>query len=51
MVSGKIIILFHVDPDVSELNNHVTEALKAEIFPLEKTGSVVVINMAAKLAA
>ena len=47
LVSGKIIILFHVDPDESELNNHVTEALKAEKFSTEKTGSVVVVNMAA----
>ena len=47
LVSGKIIILFYVDPDESELNNHVTVAIKAEKFPLEKTGSVAVINMAA----
>ena len=47
LVSGKIIILFHVDPDESELNNHVTEALKTEKFSTEKTGSVVVVNMAA----
>ena len=47
LVSGKIIILFHVDPDESELNNHVTEALKKEKFSTEKTGSVVVVNMAA----
>mgnify|MGYP000988321595 CR=1 FL=1 len=45
--SGKIIVLFYVDPDESDLNNHVSEALKAEKFPLEKYGSVAVINMGA----
>ena len=47
LVSGKITILFYVDPDESELNNHVSEALKAKKFPLDKYGSVAVINMAA----
>ena len=47
LVSGKIIILFYVDPDESELNNHFTVAIKAEKFPIEKTDSVAVINMAA----
>ena len=45
--SGKIIVLFYVDPDESDLNNHVSEALKAEKFPIEKYGSVAVINMSA----
>jgi len=47
MNSGKVIVLFYVDPDESDLNNHVSEALKAEKFPLEKYGSVAVINMGA----
>ena len=29
LVSGKVIVLFYVDPDESELNNHVSDALKA----------------------
>ena len=33
LVSGKVVILFYVDPDESDLNNHVSEALKAEHFP------------------
>ena len=45
--SGKITVLFYVDPDEADLNNHVSEALKAEKFDLEKYGSVGVINMAA----
>ncbi|MBS1254867.1 MAG: putative protein YtfJ [Deltaproteobacteria bacterium] len=47
LVSGKVIVLFYVDPDESELNNHVSEALKAEDYPDEKYGSVGMINMAA----
>ena len=47
LVSGKIIVLFYVDPDESDLNNHVSDALKAENFPLDKYGSVGVANMAA----
>ncbi len=47
LVSGKITVLFYVDPDEADLNNHVSEALKAEKFDLNKYGSVGVINMAA----
>ena len=47
LVSGKVIVLFYVDPDESDLNNHVSDALKAENFPLDKYGSVGVANMAA----
>ena len=47
LVSGKVIVLFYVDPDESDLNNHVSDALKAENFPLDKYGSVGAANMAA----
>ena len=47
LVSGKVIVLFYVDPDESDLNNHVSEAIKAEKLSPEKYGSVAVINMAA----
>ena len=47
LVSGKITVLFYVDPDESDLNNHVSEALKSEKFPLDKYGSIAIINMAA----
>ena len=33
LISGKITILFYVDPDESDLNNHVSEALKSENTP------------------
>ena len=45
--SEKIIVLFYVDPDESELNNHVSDALKAENYPKEKYGSIGMANMAA----
>jgi len=47
LISGKITVLFYVDPDESDLNNHVSEALKSEKFPLDKYGSIAIINMAA----
>ena len=47
LVSGKVIVLFYVDPDESELNNHVSDALKAENYPKEKYGSMGMANMAA----
>ena len=47
LVSGKVIVLFYVDPDESELNNHVSDALKAENYPKEKNGSIGMANMAA----
>ena len=40
LVSGKVIVLFYDDPDESELNNHVSDALKAENYPKEKYGSI-----------
>ena len=40
LISGKVMVLFYVDPDESELNNHVSDALKAENFPLDKYGSI-----------
>ena len=47
LVSGKVIVLFYVDPDESELNNHVSDTLKAENYPKEKYGSIGMANMAA----
>ena len=47
LVSEKVIVLFYVDPDESELNNHVSDALKAENYPKEKYGSIGMGNMAA----
>ncbi len=46
-LKGKVHVLFYVDPDEKDLNNDASEALDKEKFPLEKYGSVAVINMAA----
>ena len=45
--TGKVHILFYVDPDEKDLNNDASEALKKENFPLEKCQSWAIINMAA----
>jgi YtfJ family uncharacterized protein len=46
-LTGKVSVLFYVDPDEKDLNNPASEALKAEAFPLERYQSFAVINMAA----
>ncbi len=43
----KVHVLFYVDPDEKDLNDHVSQALKKEKFNLDTYGSVAVINMAA----
>ena len=47
LVSEKVLVLFYVAPEESELNNHVSDALKAENYPKEKYGSIGMANMAA----
>jgi len=47
ILKDKVHVLFYVDPDVKELNEHVSAALKAEKFDREHYASVAVINMAA----
>jgi predicted transcriptional regulator len=44
---GKVSVVFYVDPDVKDLNNEASEALKKEKFSLEKYQSFGIINMAA----
>jgi YtfJ family uncharacterized protein len=44
---GKVSVVFYVDPDVKDLNNDASEALKNEKFSLEKYQSFGIINMAA----
>jgi YtfJ family uncharacterized protein len=46
-VRGKVSAFFYVDPDVSDLNDAASEAMKAEAFPLDQYQSFAVINMAA----
>ncbi|MBP9708277.1 MAG: hypothetical protein KBD78_11585 [Oligoflexales bacterium] len=46
-IKSKVFVMFYVDPDVKDLNEHVGDALKAENFPEEKFQSIAMINMAA----
>jgi predicted transcriptional regulator len=45
--TGKIISLFYVDPEEKKLNEPLEAAYEAEKFPVDKHGSIAVINMAA----
>jgi hypothetical protein len=46
-LQGKVHVLFYVDPDEKDTNNHVSEALNNEKFPDEKIHYFGIINMAA----
>lgn len=46
-IKDKVYVLFYVDPDEKNLNEHVADLIKKENFPLEKYGSIGIINMAA----
>ena len=42
---GKINVIFYVDPDEKDLNNPLSDALKAEGFDRSKFASIAIINM------
>lgn len=44
-LTGKVSVVFYVDPDEKDLNNPASEALHAEKFPLEQYQSFGIINM------
>ncbi len=44
-LKGVVHVLFYVDPDESDLNNHVSEAIKAENYDKNKFRSVAIVNM------
>jgi len=44
-LQGRMQVLFYVDPDEKDLNEHVGEAIQRESFPSDRFGSVAVINM------
>lgn len=46
-VKGKVYVMFYVDPDEKDLNDHVSQALKEQAFPQDRYGSIAAINMAA----
>ena len=47
LLRDKVYVLFYVDPDEKDMNEHVTKALKAEKFDRSNYGSIAIINMAA----
>ncbi len=47
LTSGKVHVLFYVDPDEKDTNEAFAEALKAQIFDHEKFQTVAIVNMAA----
>lgn len=47
ILKDKIHVLFYVDPDEKDLNEHVSTALKEQAFDRKKYASVAIINMAA----
>ena len=44
-ISGKVFIMFYVDPDEKNLNDHVSLRLKEESFSPNHFASIAVINM------
>ena len=46
-LSGKVTVIFYVDPDKKGLNEDFTEALKARHFDRKRYQSVAIVNMAA----
>lgn len=46
-IKGKIYTFWYVDPDEKDTNNHVSDRLKEEAFPIEKVASIACINMGA----
>ena len=47
ILKDKVYVLFYVDPDKKEINDAVTQALKAKKFDRNNYASMAIINMAA----
>lgn len=46
-LKGRVFVIFYVDPDERDLNEHVADLIKNENFSTDKMTSVGIINMAA----
>ncbi len=44
-LTGKVHVVFYVDPDEKDLNNETSEALRLENFPRDRYQSYAIINM------
>jgi len=47
MLRGKVHVVFYVDPDKKDLNNALSDSIKAKKFNRKKFNSVAIINLAA----
>ena len=47
MLKEKVFVVFYVDPDEKDKNEHFVQALKAKHYDRKNYGSVAIINMAA----
>lgn len=48
-LSGKLQVIWYVDPDEKNLNEYAQDQLRAKNFDLDKVGSVAIINFAATM--
>lgn len=48
-IAGKLQVIWYVDPDEKDLNDYAVERQRSEDFPLEKVGSVAIINFEATM--
>jgi predicted transcriptional regulator len=46
-LKDKVYVIFYVDPDEKDLNEHVADLIKKQNFPTDKMTSIGIINMAA----
>jgi len=46
-MKGRVTVLFYVDPDCKDRNEHVAEAIRTRHYPGDRFGSVAVVNLAA----
>jgi YtfJ family uncharacterized protein len=47
MIQGKVFVMFYVDPDEKDKNEHFAQALKKRHFDRNKYASIAIVNMAA----
>ena len=47
MIQGKVFVMFYVDPDEKDKNEHFAQALKKRHFDRDKYASIAIVNMAA----
>jgi predicted transcriptional regulator len=46
-IKDKVYVMFYVDPDEKDTNEHFTKALKAKQYNIQNYGSIAIVNLAA----